>query len=128
MTISVAERRQIENEMIFRQANEKVSDDLNALDVQLIKDEFPELVAGNDLTLHFICECSDENCDARIPIKLSVYKKIHKNRDAFIIKPRHQVQQIEAVIYTDDDYSVVEKNKTIAEPAGQLNNTPITNT
>jgi hypothetical protein len=127
MSMSLAERRQIENEMIFRRANEKVGKELKDLDIQLIKDEYPELVAGNDIMLHFICECSDEDCVARIPIKLSVYQKIHKNRDAFIIKPKHQVQEIESVIHTEDSYIVVEKNKTIAEPGDELNNTPITN-
>lgn len=127
MTMTLAERRQIENEMIFRRANEKVGNDLNELDVQFIKDEYPELVAGNDIQLHFVCECSDEDCDVRIPIKLSVYQKIHKNRDAFIIKPNHQVKEIEKVIRTEKDYSVVEKNKSISEPTGGLNTTPTQN-
>ena len=127
MTMSIAERRQIENEMIFRNANEKVGDDINELDIQLIKDDYPELASGKDIILHFICECSDENCAERIPLKLSFYQKIHKNRDAFIIKPNHQVKEIEKVIRTEKDYSVVEKNKSISEPTGGLNTTPTQN-
>lgn len=123
----IAERRQIENEMIFRNANEKVGDDINELDIQLIKDDYPELASGKDIILHFICECSDENCAERIPLKLSFYQKIHKNRDAFIIKPNHQVKEIEKVIRTEKDYSVVEKNKSISEPTGGLNTTPTQN-
>jgi len=127
MTMSIAERRQIENEMIFRNANEKVGDDINELDIQLIKDDYPELASGKDIILHFICECSDENCAERIPLKLSFYQKIHKNRDAFIIKPKHQVKEIETVISTEKTFSIVEKKKTIAEPSGQLNHTTINN-
>jgi thermostable 8-oxoguanine DNA glycosylase len=127
MTMPIAERRQIENEMIFRNANEKVGDDINELDIQLIKDDYPELASGKDIILHFICECSDENCAERIPLKLSFYQKIHKNRDAFIIKPNHQVKEIEKVIRTEKDYSVVEKNKSISEPTGGLNTTPTQN-
>ena len=123
----IAERRQIENEMIFRNANEKVGDDINELDIQLIKDDYPELASGKDIILHFICECSDENCAERIPLKLSFYQKIHKNRDAFIIKPNHQVKEIEKVIRAEKDYSVVEKNKSISEPTGGLNTTPTQN-
>ncbi len=124
----ISERRQIENGMIFRRANEKVGDDLDDLDAMHIADDNPELIRDGDLLLHFKCECSDEDCDARIPIKLSVYQKIHKNRDAFIIKLKHQVREIEKVILTQDNYSVVEKNNSTAEPGDTLNTTSIRNT
>jgi len=123
----LSERRQIENEMIFRRANEKVGNDLTELKTQFINDNYPELVVTDDVPLHLLCECSDEDCLVRIPIRLSVYQEIHKNRNAFIIKPNHQVKEIEKVIKTDDGYSVVEKNKSTAEPAGTLNDTPISN-
>ena len=123
----LSERRQIENEMIFRRANEKIGDDLDELDAQLIEDGYPELTRTVDLLLHLECECSDENCKAKIPIKLSVYRTIHENRDAFIIKLKHQVNKIEKVILTEDDYSVVEKNNSTAEPSDALNKTSIDN-
>lgn len=127
MGMPLSERRQIENEMIFRRANESVGDKLDNIDANHIEDGNPELIRDEDLLLHFKCECSDENCDARIPVKLSVYQKIHKNRDAFIIKPQHQVEAIEEVIMTEDNYSVVQKNNSIAEPGKQLNKTSIAN-
>ena len=127
MDMPLSERRQIENEMIFRRANEKVGDDLDKLDAQLIEDDYPELIRVDDLLLHFKCECSDENCEERIPIKLSVYQKIHEDRNTFIIKHNHQVEDIEKVILTEENYSVVEKNKSTAEPDDTLNITPIDN-
>lgn len=127
MDISLTERRQIENEMIFRRANEKVGDKLDEIDASHIEDDEPELIRSDDLLLHFMCECSDEDCDARIPIKLSVYQKIHENRDAFIIKLKHQVKAIEKVILTEENYSVVEKNNSTAEPGNSLNTTTIHN-
>lgn len=127
MTMPIAERRQIENEMIFRRANEKVGDNLDEVDANHRDDGNPELVRNEDLLLRFKCECSDEDCDARIPIKLSVYQTIHENRDAFIIKLKHQVEAIEKVILTEDDYSIVEKNNSTAEPGKKLNVTTIDN-
>lgn len=121
----LTERRQIENEMIFRRANEAVGDDLDLVDANHIEDNNPELIRGDDVLLHFKCECSDENCDARIAIKLSVYQKIHVNRDVFIIKLKHQVNTIEKVILTEENYSVVEKNNSTAEPGDILNKTSI---
>jgi hypothetical protein len=44
MNISLAERRQIENEMIFRRTNEKVGDDLGVLDEMHIEEGNPDLV------------------------------------------------------------------------------------
>lgn len=127
MEISLSERRQIENEMIFRRTNEAVGDKLDEIDDYHRDDGNPELVRNEDMLLHFKCECSDENCDARIPIKLSVYQTIHENRDAFIIKLNHQVEAIEKVILTKDGYIVVEKNNSTAEPGKLLNKTSIDN-
>jgi hypothetical protein len=127
MNMPLSERRQIENEMIFRRANESVGDELDEIDANHIEDDNPHLIRNDDLELHFKCECSDENCDARIPIKLSVYNTIHENRDAFIIKLKHQVEAIEKVIMTEDSYCVVEKNNHTAEPGNILNTTPIDN-
>jgi len=127
MDMPLSERRQIENEMIFRRANEKVGDGLDQIDAMHRDDGNPELVRNEDLLLHFKCECSDEDCDARIPIKLTVYQKIHENRDAFIIKLKHQVKEIEKVILTEDNYSVVEKNNSTSEPSNTLNETSIDN-
>ncbi len=64
MNLPIAEQRQIENEMIFRRANEKVGDDLDELDSFHIEDGDPHLVRDVDLLLQFKCECSDDICRA----------------------------------------------------------------
>jgi hypothetical protein len=127
MSMPLSERRQIENEMIFRQANEKIGDNLDAIDAGYIEDDNPEFIRSDDILLYFLCECSDEDCTDRIQLKLSTYQKIHENRSAFIVKPTHQVEAIETVIDTKDTYSVVEKNNVIPEPCGTLNETDIDN-
>lgn len=127
MDMPLSERRQIENEMIFRRSNEKIVKELDQLDAQLIDDDYPELIREDDLQLHFICECSDENCVERIPLKMSVYQKLHKNRKAFVLKHGHEVKKIEKVIQTKDKYVVVEKNKTTDSPGNSLNSTSIDN-
>jgi hypothetical protein len=128
MKISISERRQIENEMIFRRLNEKVGKEIDALDEMHRKDMNPHLLWDDTIMLNFKCECSDENCDQRIPIQLSVYKKIHENRNAFVVKLKHQVKSIEKVILSEDSYSVVEKNNSTAEPGDVLNVTSVNNT
>jgi hypothetical protein len=116
MTLPSEERKQIENEMLFRRANEKVGTDLDHLDSLHIADGNPQLVRDDVLTLHFKCECSNENCQERIEMTLSGYRKLHLDRSSFIIKPHHEVKHIEKVILTEDMYSVVRKNNVTPEP------------
>lgn len=127
MSISKAERHQIENEMIFRRMNEKVGDDFDALDAMHIEDDHIHLLRNDDLLIRFKCECSDEGCQARIPLRMNEYSEIHKNRDAFIVKPSHQVDPIEKVVREEDDYNVVVKNNSTPEPGYTLNVTTIEN-
>ncbi len=128
MDMPIIERRQIENEMIFRRSNETVGISLNKLDAQHVTDGNPQLVRSDDPVLHFKCECSDENCSERIPLKLSTYQEKHLNRGSFIIKPSHQIKSIEKVILSESNYSVVEKNNYTDEPGVELNETPNNNT
>jgi hypothetical protein len=128
MDMPLSERHQIENEMIFRRINEKIGSDLDSLDAMHTKDESLHLRWDDAILLNFRCECSDENCDQRVPIRLSVYRKIHENRDAFIIRLNHHVEAIEKVILEEENYSVVQKNNSTAEPGDVLNDTSINNT
>ena len=125
--ISTAERRQIENEMIFRRLNEKVGDDLGALDAMHIEDGDIHLIHDKLLLLRFKCECSDENCTERIPLELDTYQKIHEDRDAFIVKVDHQVDPIEKVVQMEAEYNVVRKNNSTPEPNDTLKQTTIDN-
>lgn len=127
MNISHAERRQIENEMIFRRSNEKVGDGLDALDAMHIEDGDIDLIRNSDLLLRFNCECSDENCTERIPLQLTEYQFIHTDRDTFIVMPDHQVDPIEKVLKKTKHYNVVKKNNSTPEPGSKLNETSIDN-
>lgn len=127
MKISEAERKQIENEMIFRRINEKIGTDLDTLDDMHIKDGNHHLVSDDDLLLKFKCECSDENCEIRIPLRLSKYREIHVDRNMFIVKPNHQVEPIEKVIAEEQEYSIVRKNNSTPEPDDTLRRTTIHN-
>ncbi|MDL2362798.1 MAG: hypothetical protein QFB86_00250 [Patescibacteria group bacterium] len=129
MTMSAEERHQIENEMLYRRMNEKVGDDLGALDAAYIESNEMFLIRDEDLLINFKCECSDENCSQRIPMKLEEYQSIHSQRSTFVVKVDHQVEPIEDVIKREDGYSVVRKiNKTPAPAQGSpLNETNIDN-
>lgn len=127
MSISTAERHQIENEMIFRRMNEKVGDDLGALDAMHIADNDIFLIRDASSVIHFKCECSDEKCEVRIPLKLEDYQTIHVSRNDFIVMPGHQVDPIETIVSEEKQYHVVKKNNSTPEPGKELNITTIDN-
>lgn len=116
MILQPEERKQIENEMLFRRANEKIGTDLDDLDALHIAEGNPHLVRKEDLQIYFKCECSDEKCEVRVPMRLSRYRELHTDRSAFIIKPNHEIKPIEKVIEVADEYSVVRKNNVTPEP------------
>jgi hypothetical protein len=127
MKLSTSERHQIENEMIFRRANEKIGHDLDLLNATNLAEGDADLVHNDDMLLDFICECSDETCKGRIKMRLSTYRKIHEDRDSFIVKLKHQVKEIEKVVLTEANYAVVKKNNSTPEPGDMLNITKIRN-
>lgn len=129
MRISAGERHQIENEMLYRRMNEKVGDDLGALDAANIENNDIYLIRDDDLLINFKCECSDENCSQRIPMKLSEYQSIHEQRSTFIVKPDHHVDPIESVLKSSSSYSIVRKKNKTPDPmqGAELNSTNIDN-
>ncbi len=116
MKLPIEERKQIENEMLFRRVNEKVIKELDDLDAKHIAEGNQKLMWDDELLLNFKCECSDESCEVRVPMKMSKYKDIHLDRSCFIIKPRHEVKPIEKVVEVTETYSVVRKNNVTPEP------------
>ncbi len=127
MDMPINEQRQIENEMIFRRANEVVGTNLDEIDAHHREDGNPGLARNDDILLKFKCECSNEKCEARIPLELSIYQKVHQNRDTFIVKHNHQIDSLEELLYSEPNYGVVKKNNSTPEPDDELKKTSINN-
>ena len=116
------DRHLVENEVIFRQRNQKISKDLETL-AKEAKKEGMALHDHSDLPLHFYCECSDETCTKRIVLKPSTYEKLHKNSSQFLIRPGHQVVSIERLVKAEPKYLVVEKYLTPPKKVAKLHAT-----
>ena len=84
--------RRARNQALFREVNE-----------QILK------LAGHDGTTEFVCECSNTDCIDVIEVSNSDYEHIRDHPTWFVIKPDHDVPQIERIISRDDGYMVVEK-------------------
>jgi hypothetical protein len=117
----------IQNEVIFREYNERVQASLEEFKRLADKEGHKALAQDTDIPLHFYCECSDENCRQRVVMRPSTYAEIHENRRRFVMVPGHEVDAIESVMSRHDDYSVVEKKVEPPETADRLKPTPISN-
>jgi hypothetical protein len=91
----LTKRRLAHNEQLFREINEArehVSD------------------APDETPLGFVCECSDRECTARIALTAADYQRIRKSPDRFIVRPGHEITEIERVVEERAGFDVVEKD------------------
>lgn len=114
MPESPADRRRAENEVFFRQENERVQKFVQQRSAERKRRE-PKL--------HFFCECFDETCHERIVMTPTKYQRLHANRNQFIVKPGHSNATIERVMRSEPEYTVVEKYMTPPDSVDGLNPT-----
>lgn len=128
MSSAVSKRRMAENEVVFREYNEKVQKGFDDL-AKIAKEEgHAELAVQDDKPLHFFCECSDENCHKRILLKPSAYNEMHANRKRFVIIRGHETDSIEKVVQKKSTFNLVEKFVPVPASADRLNTTTVNNT
>jgi hypothetical protein len=83
------------NEDIFRQINQRIDEGAEQHHVAS--------------ALPFHCECSDLTCTETIELDPATYDTIAANPLHFIVKPKHQVDEIEKIIAEHEAFYVVEK-------------------
>ncbi len=131
MSDTPSERRLAENEVIFRQLNETLLQNIDETNRIAIEDKQPEYLidfTSSDELLHFFCECSDEKCKKRVELSLPDYKKIHVERDCFTVIPGHEIKSIEHLILDKyPRYYVVKKKHLPPKNAQSFNPTSLNN-
>ena len=120
-------RRMAENEVVFRTYNETMQQGLSDLAQVAKEDRQEHLMLEAHEELHFYCECSDENCRERIIMPPQTYADFHKKRNHFIVVNGHEVDEIEHIVYSGDDFAVVEKYIQPPEIVDQLKVTNVDN-
>lgn len=99
LTTENVKEQAVENEMHFRQQNEKLVAKLAGLDEGLLGVRAIEL----------LCECSAIHCVALVTIPLTDYFRVNSEKNQFVIRPLHNLPDIEDVIEKHDGWWVVEK-------------------
>jgi hypothetical protein len=92
------ERRIGQNEVLFREVNERVA---------RLSDS---MQATTELTA-FLCECGNASCQERVEMTLGEYERVRAESTRFAIVPGHEILDVEAVIAKHDRYWVIEKHK-----------------
>ncbi len=105
----MSDRRLAENEVFFRQSNEKIAQGFAELKEMAEAEGHSDWLDDTDQPVQFFCECSDESCRKRIEMKSSKYIELHKNSSQFIVLSGHDVAKIEHVLKAEKDYILVEK-------------------
>jgi hypothetical protein len=96
------EERLAMNEVLFRKANDRI-------------DDTAERLGRGAEPIEFYCECSDRDCTKRIPISAHEFEAVRAKPTQFIVKPGHQIAEIEIVVLRTPLYLVVEKTGEAAE-------------
>jgi hypothetical protein len=92
------EERIAENEILFRDINERIKD--------LQADEW----AADDID--FMCECGDQSCTMVIRLKPAEYEHLRSGGTQFAVLPGHEVMDVEDIVETRPHYLVVEKHRS----------------
>jgi hypothetical protein len=88
--------RVVENESVFRRANEE------------LRRRFPDLHAEG--LVPFLCECGDARCTKTIRVTLEEYDAVRAHPEHFAIIPGHEVLEAERVVEEHERYDVVKKD------------------
>jgi hypothetical protein len=101
------ERRAGENEVMFRQVNERIEE---------LNDAFATITA----TLEIVCECGNLECVEQLVIPVAVYEGVRSDRALFIVVGGHEgAAEIETAERREDGYTIVRKRGEALEIASE---------
>ena len=94
-------RRIGRNEALYRQVNERIED---------LNEAFGS-IAGE---FSIVCECGDLECMEQVAVSRDVYEHARANPTRFIVKPGHEMPDMEGIVEREDGYFVIEKEPAAA--------------
>jgi hypothetical protein len=84
------------NEALYRSVNEKI---------ESLSAAFGAITE----TMSVVCECGDASCAEQIEVSVPDYERVRAEPTLFIIRPGHEVSDIEEVVERTDEFHVVRK-------------------
>jgi ANTAR domain-containing protein len=74
-----------------------------------LNDALAELHANTNWTT-FICECSNPLCTEKIQLTAAILESVHANRGHYVVRPGHEVPDVEDTVAVLDEFLVVQKH------------------
>lgn len=96
------ETRLAENEVLFRDVNERVG-------------AIAAVHGDDDHVYEFYCECSNVDCTLRVAATLEEYERVREHPSRFLIAPGHWLPEIERVLEEGARHWVIEKTGEAAD-------------
>jgi len=98
------EERLARNEAGFRSLNDALGADVHA-----------RLSGSGSSVPGFVCECGDVDCEEIVQVELSAYESVRSDPCLFLVRPGHEVLDVEDVVRREDGYLVVRKHEEVAD-------------
>ncbi|MFL5945182.1 MAG: hypothetical protein ACJ74C_07065 [Gaiellaceae bacterium] len=106
MNTTQSEERAARNEVLFREANEKLSNKRN------------ELELGGETP--FLCECGDPDCTDLVRLSVDQYEHVRSRPDWFLIARGHDAGE-GRVVEDPGGYAIIEKSGVAGKIAEEEN-------
>lgn len=100
MKKKLTHKQQINAELASRRFNQKSK--------EVIKASNPEQEVA-DLIIEFVCECSIEGCEERVPLTIQGYESLHTNQARFVLANGHEQAPADKVKVKTNSFTIVEK-------------------
>jgi hypothetical protein len=104
--MSEREERQAMNEALFREMNERASEQVEAM-----SDASP---------IEVYCECADLDCIDRLTLTVDEYRLARSDPAQFVLDLGHEVLDVEEVVFSTDRFEIVRKRGSAGAAARLL--------
>ena len=107
MNTTQSEERAARNEVLFREANEKLSAKRKELDL------------GGETP--YLCECGDPGCTELVRLSFEQYEHVRSHAGWFLIAPGHDAGEARVVEDGGGGYAIIEKSGVAGKIAEEEN-------
>ena len=97
------ERRIGQNEVLFREVNERI-------------ERLSQSLQSTD-SISILCECGDASCAEQVEVSLSEYERVRQDPTLFFVRPGHELNDVEHIVERHGEHNVVRKEDAAAEVA-----------
>ena len=89
--------RKLRNEVVFRDANERIED---------LNEAFGVLAE----TMTVICECGRLECTEQVPLDIPTYERVRSDSTHFVVLPGHELPGFETIVERHDGFNIISKD------------------